>query len=166
MSGFVYAIANGHLVKIGHSSDPLSRMVKAQSDNAARLELLGAIPATVDQEAEAHELLSAHNVGGEWFDMSARPVAAFVSMLPKYETEKRASTMNALRTWRKAKKLTLEEAAPMLATSTGSLSRIERGEQWPDREFFERLPQVTGITADEMIASLAQPSSEQPEAAQ
>jgi len=62
--------------------------------------------------------------------------------------------MNALRTWRKAQKLTLEDLAPKLAVSVGSLSRIERGEQWPDREFFERLPHVTGITADELIASL------------
>ncbi len=70
--------------------------------------------------------------------------------------------MNALRTWRKAHNLRLEDAAPMLATSIGSLSRIERGEQWPDRDFFERLPHVTGITADELIASLppANPPSE------
>lgn len=50
----------------------------------------------------------------------------------------------------------------MLSVSTGSLSRIERGEQWPDREFFERLPQVTGITADELISSLPAPAPSEP----
>ena len=52
--------------------------------------------------------------------------------------------MNALRTWRRQNGLTIEQMAERLRVSTGSLSRIERGEQWPDREFFERMTTETG----------------------
>ena len=42
--------------------------------------------------------------------------------------------MASLRTWRKARKITLDELSKRLGMSDASLSRIERGEQWPDRE--------------------------------
>lgn len=62
--------------------------------------------------------------------------------------------MSALRDFRKAAKITLDDMAPKLGVSVGSLSRIERGEQWPDRDFFERLSVVTDgkVTADDMVA--------------
>lgn len=62
--------------------------------------------------------------------------------------------MNPLRTWRKARDLTQDQMAEMLCISVGSLSRIERGEQWPDRAFFERLTEVTGgsVTANDLVA--------------
>lgn len=74
--------------------------------------------------------------------------------------------MSALRDYRKAAKITLDDMAPKLGVSVGSLSRIERGEQWPDREFFERLQVVTEgkVTADDMISNPA-PSPEQGAAA-
>ena len=58
---------------------------------------------------------------------------------------------NALRNWRQANTLTQEQMASKLDVSTGSLSRIERGEQWPDREFFERVHVVTNgeVTAND-----------------
>lgn len=69
--------------------------------------------------------------------------------------------MNALRTWRKDANLTLEEAAPLLAVSVGSLSRIERGEQWPDRAFFERLAEVTNgaVTPNDFLPADATDNS-------
>lgn len=59
--------------------------------------------------------------------------------------------MNALRTWRRERGLTIEQMAERLGVSVGSLSRIERGEQWPDREFFERMIVETAgeITAND-----------------
>lgn len=62
--------------------------------------------------------------------------------------------MSALREWRKAKKITLEDLAERFGVSVGSLSRIERGEQWPDREFFERLTVITGLSSDDLISTL------------
>lgn len=71
--------------------------------------------------------------------------------------------MNALRTWRKDRSLTIEQMAEKLGVSAGSLSRIERGEQWPDREFFELVVRETGgsVTANDFVA----PSNSKPEAA-
>jgi len=52
--------------------------------------------------------------------------------------------MNALRAYRKQTRQTLGDLAAQLDISPGSLSRIERGEQWPDRQFFERITVVSG----------------------
>lgn len=64
--------------------------------------------------------------------------------------------MNALRTWRKKRDLTQEQMAESLGISVGSLSRIERGEQWPDRDFFLRLADLTAgsVTANDLLLPL------------
>ena len=61
--------------------------------------------------------------------------------------------MNAIRTWRKQRDLTQEQMADLLGVSASSLSRMERGEQWPDREFFEKLISVTdgAVTANDFL---------------
>jgi transcriptional regulator with XRE-family HTH domain len=63
--------------------------------------------------------------------------------------------MTKLREYRKAQKITIADMAPLLGVSTASLSRIENGSQWPDRDFFERLPEVTcgHVTANDFIPS-------------
>ncbi len=70
--------------------------------------------------------------------------------------------MNALRTWRRENGFTIEQMAEQLGVSVGSLSRIERDEQWPDREFFERMVTVTSgcvMPNDFCAVSEAQPNS-------
>lgn len=47
--------------------------------------------------------------------------------------------MSALRTARKARKLTLAKVAQAVGTDPGNLSRIERGEQAPSRELARQL---------------------------
>ncbi len=69
--------------------------------------------------------------------------------------------MSALREWRKAENITLEDMAVRFGVSVGSLSRIERGEQWPDREFFERMTEITGLSADDVISTLPQPNQQE-----
>lgn len=61
--------------------------------------------------------------------------------------------MNALRTWRKSASLTIEQLAGDLGVSVGSLSRIERGEQWPDQAFFERMVCLTNgaVTPNDFV---------------
>ena len=61
--------------------------------------------------------------------------------------------MNAIRQWRKAAHITQDDLAQKLGISAGSLSRIERGEQWPDRSFFERLYILTDgkVTAADIV---------------
>ncbi len=65
--------------------------------------------------------------------------------------------MNALRTWRKNRGITIETMADRLGVSVGSLSRIERGEQWPDRGFFERMATETEgyVTANDFVRDVA-----------
>jgi transcriptional regulator with XRE-family HTH domain len=65
--------------------------------------------------------------------------------------------MNALRTWRREHGFTIETMAERLGVSVGSLSRIERDEQWPDREFFERMASETSgaVTANDFVATPA-----------
>lgn len=61
--------------------------------------------------------------------------------------------MSKLRTWRREAGLTIEAVAAKLRVSVGSLSRIERGEQWPDRQFFERMASLTNgdVTANDFL---------------
>jgi len=71
--------------------------------------------------------------------------------------------MNALRTWRREQGLTIEAMAERLGVSIGSLSRIERDDQWPDREFFERMAVETSgaVTVNDFVQVPAlQPSRE------
>jgi transcriptional regulator with XRE-family HTH domain len=65
--------------------------------------------------------------------------------------------MNALRTWRREQGLTIETMAERLGVSVGSLSRIERNEQWPDRDFFERMASETcgAVTANDFVQAHA-----------
>lgn len=89
-AGFVYAISNGRgAVKIGWSSDPWRRLRELNTHDAATCFLLGATPGTREHEKEAHKLLSRWRILGEWFDMTARPVLAFVMMLGKKILEDR-----------------------------------------------------------------------------
>jgi len=54
--------------------------------------------------------------------------------------------------WRENMGLSSTQAAAVLGLSQPSVSRIERGEQWPDPETMERLVQASGgaITPDAM----------------
>ena len=62
--------------------------------------------------------------------------------------------MTKLRDWRKSQNLKTSELAGILGMSQGSLSRIERGEQWPDRQFFENVRVVTDgdVTANDFLS--------------
>jgi transcriptional regulator with XRE-family HTH domain len=61
--------------------------------------------------------------------------------------------MNSLRAWRKSRSLTLIEMAGRIGVSVGSLSRIERDEQWPDRAVILRIVEETDgeVTADALL---------------
>lgn len=73
--------------------------------------------------------------------------------------------MNALRTWRREKGMTIEQVAAQLGVSVGSLSRIERDVQWPDRVFFERMATVTSGAVTPNDFALPQPKPQPSEAA-
>jgi transcriptional regulator with XRE-family HTH domain len=61
--------------------------------------------------------------------------------------------METLRAYRRSAGFTLKEMARKLWLTPASLSRIERGEQWPDKRFFERVHAVTkgAVTPNDLI---------------
>lgn len=61
--------------------------------------------------------------------------------------------METFRAYRRSAGFTLNEMARKLGVTAASLSRIERGEQWPDRKFFERVHAMTkgAVTPNDLI---------------
>ena len=58
-----------------------------------------------------------------------------------------------LRDWRKLRGLTTTEAAQLLGLSQPTISRIERGQSWPNRVTMERIAVVTenAVTANDFV---------------
>ena len=75
--------------------------------------------------------------------------------------------MASLRTWRKAQKITLGELSKRLGMSDASLSRIERGEQWPDRDTIQKIVAETngGVSINDFF-ELAAPAAPRVKAAE
>jgi DNA-binding XRE family transcriptional regulator len=154
MTGFVYAITAGDLVKIGWSKDPLLRLNKIRSDCPDQAQLVGVVPATRAQELEAHAQLSRWRVRGEWFRHEG-VVAAFVAMLP--EPKPRASIgarfkhEHPLCRYRKGLGLTLKDVAATIGVSHATLSRIESGAQGGGRKLLKRISAATGIPVGDLV---------------
>jgi transcriptional regulator with XRE-family HTH domain len=55
--------------------------------------------------------------------------------------------------WRKARKMTQGEFAEMIRRSTPTVSRIEAGMQWPDRETMQAIVEATdgAVTANDLL---------------
>jgi hypothetical protein len=73
MSGYVYYIActATHRVKIGYTSGPVERRLKAlQTGAPAPLDLIAYHEGSPAMEQAAHKLFAEQRVCGEWFEMS------------------------------------------------------------------------------------------------
>lgn len=70
MSGFVYAIESGDVVKIGWSGNPERRFIKIAADCSRPCRLLGYIEGSRDDEAGIHVKFSNLRQHGEWFSAS------------------------------------------------------------------------------------------------
>lgn len=72
--GFVYFVVAGEAqewVKIGFTAgDPRQRLKSLQTGCPLKLELIGAVPATVKAEAEIHDVLKEERGLGEWFQLT------------------------------------------------------------------------------------------------
>lgn len=72
---YVYCIANEFGFKVGVAVEPEKRLKDLQTANPRPLDLLGTIKCRTRQQAmmienHIHERLKAHNMQGEWFDVS------------------------------------------------------------------------------------------------
>lgn len=76
----VYVIEGGGHVKVGVSADPPARLASLQTGSPHRLSMAMAVPISraYEVEAEAHSILAAKSVGGEWFDVSKEMAIAAV----------------------------------------------------------------------------------------
>lgn len=68
MSSFIYVIRNeSGFYKIGFSNNPRRRFSMLQTSSAERLDLLGVVEGTIDDEREIHRLLARWRIAREWF---------------------------------------------------------------------------------------------------
>lgn len=58
-----------------------------------------------------------------------------------------------LKAWRKTKKLSMEKAKAVLGLSQPSISRIERGLQWPDKDTMQQIMDRTdgAVTPNDFV---------------
>jgi hypothetical protein len=129
MSGFVYAIRCGGHVKIGWSTDPVSRLGKIKVDNPLPCELIGFRPASEDDERLAHAALAPWRRSGEWFDFEADAVREFCNSLPA-PTVKEPLPLEQIRRFVFAVKQSA--FADIAGVSQATVSRWEAGELSPD----------------------------------
>lgn len=159
MTGFVYAIAAGDLVKIGWSAMPRLRLVKIRSDSSKPCTLLGYVAATREQETELHGLLAPWREHGEWFrrEGAVEHLIDLLPPLPGMAKRRGGRPGNALREWRVAQGLSLAECAKAMETHWGSLSRIERGGRIPRPGLMARITLFTGgaVTANDFHAPIS-----------
>jgi hypothetical protein len=71
--GWLYFIGpeHGHPIKVGWSTEVSRRLATLQGAHWLTLVCHGAVPATMMEEAAAHQTLGRHRVRGEWFDRPA-----------------------------------------------------------------------------------------------
>lgn len=82
-SGFVYAIAAGPFVKIGHSGSPCDRLRQIAQSAPYPCQLLGVMYGNTTTERDVQRRLSAWRAHGEWFHRDGEGVLAFVESLIK-----------------------------------------------------------------------------------
>jgi hypothetical protein len=75
MAIYFIQAGEGGPIKIGFSVDPVARLSKVQSDNAAPCRLLGVMPGDEPEEGALHSKLAKHRIRGEWFAASADVLA-------------------------------------------------------------------------------------------
>jgi DNA-binding transcriptional regulator YdaS (Cro superfamily) len=148
MTGFVYAIERGDLVKIGFSEKPQRRLSKINSDAGAPCRLLGYVEATRQQEAELHSLLAPHRSYGEWYRRE-NAVDHFILMLPAPTPSQRrrknaAAARHPLARYRHRERLTLARLAKLCGTTKATLSRVETGKLIPTTRMAMALELATG----------------------
>jgi hypothetical protein len=154
MTGYVYAIAAGDLVKIGWSAKPSARFSKIQSDSGLPCRMLGYVAGGKDAEADLHARFAAHHARGEWFRRGPE-VESFIASLPPEPSKGPRLQLpgNALREWRLGRGLTLYDLCPRIGITHGELSRIERGKQFPRPALMLRIYAATGgdVTPNDLL---------------
>jgi len=154
MSGFIYAIGNGDLVKIGWSIDPNRRLAALQTGSPESLVLLGVVAGTRQAERDAHLKLGAWRVRGEWFKIEG-DVAGFVGSLEAAPaapaiSESRVSPLQS-RCARGFLSLTKEGLARLAGVSLATIMRFEHGKGSPEAKTADAIESALARAGVEFI---------------
>lgn len=142
MTGYVYAIADDRgFVKIGWSKTPERRLAEMNVGAPIKHTLIGYIPGTKADEAEAHAKLNAWRQRGEWFRHEGS-VRDFTSALPpvnrgQSSTRPVRHVMEHIR--RGIFGMHQTEFAGIAGVTQGTVSRWEKGEIPPRRDHMARI---------------------------
>lgn len=71
MSGVVYFLSDGELIKVGYATTVADRIACLQTGNGRKIECICSTPATLKQERTLHGILPAR-MEGEWFRPSVK----------------------------------------------------------------------------------------------
>jgi DNA-binding XRE family transcriptional regulator len=139
MTGFVYAIAAGHLIKIGWSSSPRRRFHQIATHSPVKPVFLGVKPGSRDDEAATHSLLRKYRAHGEWFWRSPDVDAFVAGLTPPAPLRKHRRPKNKLGEYIRAQGITRSEFARRMGVSAQAVNRYCDGDRIP------RLPQLRKI---------------------
>jgi DNA-binding transcriptional regulator YdaS (Cro superfamily) len=153
MTGFVYAMTLGDLVKIGYSSSPANRRCKVQSDAPGKVVLVGQIAATKKREHELHSLFKPWHHFGEWYRFEGL-VASFVATLPPPQQFEPRATKNATRHLAPLLAVRQSDAARACGVNKSTMSRWLSGRERVCAERVIDVERVTGIPREKLRPDL------------
>ena len=155
MTGFVYAIESGDLIKVGYSTNPPLRLTKLQSAIKAPCRLLGYIPATAADEREIHRALKGDCFRGEWFHRGSL-VSHFLSTITPYQKPEKKRRLSKLATYMEAQGLNDADMAARIGhCSAAAVDKWRRGLRVPRPEQMRRIQEATAgcVMANDFFAA-------------
>ena len=156
MTGFIYAIRCMDRVKIGHSNDPLRRLVDARVWSPYPAELLGVIEGSQADERALHRRFAPSRCYGEWFAI-CDDVQAFIDTLHEItetfgkKTQTVPETCALLIKRRKQVNMTQSELGRIIGAKKFTISRIENGTQVPTTAMAAALERELSIPASSWV---------------
>jgi DNA-binding XRE family transcriptional regulator len=157
MTGYIYAIRCMDRVKIGHSNDPLRRLVGARVWSPYPAELLGVTEGSQADERELHRKFAAHRRYGEWFALCPE-IETFIETLHEItetfgkKTQTVPETCALLIKRRKQVNLTQSELGRIIGAKKFTVSRIENGTQVPTTAMAAALERELSIPASSWVS--------------
>lgn len=99
----IYLARCRDVYKIGYTaSDPAKRIKSLQTGNPSRIELIGTVPGSYEEEDRLHVRFAAKRVSGEWFALDDEDVEYILSLNKPFDELSHDEKME--RTWELAKK--------------------------------------------------------------
>lgn len=156
MSGFVYAIQSGTLVKIGWSARPHIRVNKISADAPDGAKIIGVIAGDRETESALHAQFAQHKHRGEWFRICDEIITAFAAG-ELFQRGKRQRGTDKLSVFMRENNLTEAELGRRTGISQSTINRIRNGVGNHTVSVLRRVAAATDgmVTPNELFAGLA-----------